>query len=485
MMQRAEHDFIGTMAIPEDALYGIHAIRAFENFPFKDAFDKDWYAGVGVVKLACYKTYIQFHDAIIAKYADKSPLPLIDKSIVNALIKAAEEVSEQTHFEWFIVPSTQGGAGTSINMNINEIITNRALLMMGKKPGDYSFIDPVEHANIYQSTNDVIPTALKLSTMQLLKKLEVAINGLRANVEAKEEEGRDCIRIGYTQMQAAVPTSYGKLFATYSEALSRDWWRVSKCFERIKVVNIGGSAIGTGIAVPRFFIMEVINQLQTLTQLPLTRSENMADATANLDSIVEVHAILKSLAVNLEKITSDIRLLASDVIGEKEIAIPARQVGSSIMPGKVNPVIIEYCITVAHKVYANDLLISNLSGLGCLELNAYLPEIGNALLSSIKLLTCACESLSEFLIKGIVFDKAVALKKLHRSPAITTVLVPHIGYHHATLLSKEMQLKGITIFEANDNLKIIDKSTLERLTQADFMLQLGFSLNDLNPENEQ
>ena len=132
-MQRAEHDFIGTMAIPEDALYGIHAIRAFENFPFKDAFDKDWYAGVGVVKLACYKTYIQFHDAIIAKYADKSPLPLIDKSIVNTLIKAAEEVSEQTHFEWFIVPSTQGGAGKSINMNTNEIITNRALLMMCKK----------------------------------------------------------------------------------------------------------------------------------------------------------------------------------------------------------------------------------------------------------------------------------------------------------------------------------------------------------------
>lgn len=480
-MERAEQDFIGTKMIPEDALYGIHAVRARENFPYQDPFDSDWYACVGTVKLACYKTYLLLHDAITAKYGDKSPIPLIEKPVVFALINAAEEVIQKTHFEWFITPSTQGGAGTSINMNINEIIANRALQMMGNKPGNYSLIDPIEHANIYQSTNDVIPTALKICTMQLLKNMEVAINELRQNVEIKEQEGRNCIRIGYTQMQAAVPSSYGKLFAAYSEALSRDWWRVSKCFERIKVVNIGGSAIGTGIAVPRFFIMEVIGQLQSITQLPITRSENMADATSNLDSFVEVHAILKSLAVNLEKITSDIRLLSSDLVGEKELTIPSRQVGSSIMPGKVNPVIVEYCVTVAHKVYANDQLISGLSALGCLELNAYLPEIGNAVLSSIKMLTKACESLSEFLIKGIVFNNTVAMHKLYRSPAITTVLIPHIGYHHATLLSKEMQASGTTIFEANEKLQIIDKEKLERFTQADYMLQLGFSLSDLNP----
>lgn len=478
-MQRTEHDFIGTKMIPEDALYGIHAVRAHENFPYHDSFDIDWYASVGIVKLACYKTYLMLYDAIVAKYGDKSPIPLIEKPIMLALIQATEEVAQQTHFEWFITPSTQGGAGTSINMNINEIIANRALQILGKKPGSYDLIDPIEHANIYQSTNDVIPTALKVCTMQLLKKLEVSINELRQNVELKEQEGRNCIRIGYTQMQAAVPTSYGKLFASYSEALSRDWWRVSKCFERIKVVNIGGSAIGTGIAVPRFFIMEVINQLQTITQLPITRSENMLDATSNLDSFVEVHAILKSLAVNLEKITSDIRLLASDVVGEKELTIPARQVGSSIMPGKVNPVIVEYCITVAHKVYANDQLISGLTGLGCLELNAYLPEIGNAVLSSIKMLCKACESLSEFLIKGIVFNDEIARQKLYRSPAITTVLLPHIGYHHATLLSKEMQASGTTIFEANEKLKIIDPEKLVRFTKDDYLLQQGFSLNDL------
>lgn len=478
-MQREEYDFIGTLLIPEEALYGIHAARARENFPYSDSLDIDWYSAVGTVKMACYQTYLSLHDAVSERYPEHKPIPLIDKKIIRALISASKEVINKNHFEWFIVPSTQGGAGTSINMNINEIISNRALQILEKKAGDYVIIDPVEHANIYQSTNDVIPTSLKLCTMQLLQHLEKEINNLRANIETKEREGRNCIRIGYTQMQAAVPTSYGKLFSTYSEALSRDWWRVSKCFERIKVVNIGGSAIGTGIAVPRFFIMEVINQLQSITQLPLTRSENLSDATSNLDSFVEVHAILKSLAVNLEKISSDIRLLSSDLIGEKEITIPPRQVGSSIMPGKVNPVIAEYCITVAHKVYANDNLISELSGLGCLELNAYLPEIGRALIESIKLLSNACRSLSEFMIKDLSFNPEVSIKKLVMSPAITTALTPHIGYHHAALLSKEMQSEHCSIFEANDKLQIIDSEKLRQLMQPDVLLQLGFSLTDL------
>jgi len=478
-MHREESDFIGTMQIPKEALYGIHAARARENFPYFDPFDSDWYAAVATVKTACYLTYLKLQDAVVERYSNQSPIPLIDKQIIEALIQASNEVANKKHLEWFIVPSTQGGAGTSINMNINEIIANRAIQILGNNAGDYHIIDPVEHANIYQSTNDVIPTSLKLCTMQLLKQLEKEINLLRANIETKEREGRNYIRVGYTQMQAAVPTSYGKLFSTYSEALSRDWWRVSKCFERIKVVNIGGSAIGTGIAVPRFFIMEVINQLQSITQLPITRGENLSDATSNLDSFVEVHAILKSLAVNLEKICADIRLLSSDLIGDKEIAIPARQVGSSIMPGKVNPVIAEYCITVAHKVYANDLLITELSGLGCLELNAYIPEIGNALIQSIKLLSHACKSLSEFLIKDLRFNPDIALQKVIMSPAITTVLTPYIGYNRAALLSKEMQQQQCSIFEANDKLQIVDPEKLKQLTQPDYVLQLGFSFTEL------
>jgi len=431
------------------------------------------------VKLACYNTYKKFKTAIIETYKEDLPISLINSDVLEALIKSATEISEKKHFEWFIVSAIQGGAGTSINMNINEIIANRSIQMLGKKIGSYQIVDPIEHANIFQSTNDVVPTALKICTMQLLKPLEIEINNLRAQIEIKEKEGQDIIRIGYTQMQAAVPTSYSKLFSTYSDALSRDWWRVSKCFERIKVVNIGGSAIGTGIAVPRFFIMEVINELQTLTKLPVTRSENLCDTTSNLDSFVEIHAILKSLAVNLEKMASDIRLLSSDIIGSKEIIIPPRQVGSSIMPGKVNPVIAEYVISIAHKVYANDQIISSLSAQGCLELNAYLPSIGQALLESIKLLTAACNSFSENLIKDLKFNKETAQEKLIYSPAITTALIPYIGYNKATLISKEMQEKKCSIYEANEKLKIIDNDKLKEITSTDVLLKLGYSLKDI------
>ncbi len=268
-------------------------------------------------------------------------------------------------------------------------IANRALQMTGHKPGDYDLIDPIEDANIFQSTNDVVPTALRVAAMQLLLELENAINELRKAMEELEKRYRNTLRIAYTQMQEAVPSTYGRLFSSYSDALSRDWWRVSKCLERIKVVNLGGSAIGTSIAVPRYFVAEVVPRLQQLTGLPVTRGENLSDATSNLDPFVEVHGILKAHAVTMEKMVSDLRLLASDIHGEHSLTIPKKQTGSSIMPGKVNPVIPEYVISCSHRVYSNDQLIAGLSAQGCLELNAYLPVIGHALLDSLKLLISA------------------------------------------------------------------------------------------------
>ena len=314
-MMRVEKDFIGSKKIPEKALYGIHSLRAKENFPDKTPFHKEWYKAVGLVKLACYQTYRNFKSAIIQKYPDKDiPIKNIDEETLNALIDSAQEISEGEYFDHFIVPAIQGGAGTSINMNVNEIIANSALIKLAKNPGDYDHVDPIEHANIFQSTNDVIPTSLKVATIRLLEELEEKINELRLSVEKQESEHRNTLRIAHTQMQQAVPSTYGMLFSTYNEALSRDWWRVSKCFERIKVVNLGGSAVGTGIAVPRYFIMEAVPTLQKLTNLPITRSENLADATNNLDTFVEVHAILKSHAVNLEKMVSDLRILSSDAL---------------------------------------------------------------------------------------------------------------------------------------------------------------------------
>jgi len=477
---RIEHDFLGDKSIPSDALYGIHAVRAVENFPDTTRFHAEWYRAVGLTKLACYLTYQNFKKATTESYTpDKIPFTLMEDKVVKALIEAAEEVSEGKHFEYFIVPAVQGGAGTSINMNVNEIIANLALIKMGEKPGKYDLCDPIEQANIFQSTNDVIPTALRVATIQLLEKLEEAINTLRGKIEEKEKSNRNAIRVGYTQMQEAVPSSFGLLFSSYADALSRDWWRVSKCFERIKVVNLGGGAIGTGMGAPRYFIMEVVPALQKLTGLPITRSENRVDATANLDTFVEIHATLKAHAVNLEKMVGDLRLLASDITSTGELTIPKRQVGSSIMPGKVNPVIPEFVVSVAHKVYANDQLISSLCGQGVLELNAYLPAIGHALLDSLKLLIAANQTLGNNLWEHLIVNAEAAAEKLFRSPSITTALTPYIGYHRAAELSKHMREKHCSIFEANKALQLFPEEQMAQLLAPDNLLKLGFSLKEL------
>jgi aspartate ammonia-lyase len=478
-MYRTERDALGERQIPADALYGINTARASENFPFHQPFPAEWYKAVGITKLACYKTYRKFRDAAFSKIGDKLPFKKIDDSTIDALIDSAKEVAEGKYFDQFIVPAVQGGAGTSINMNINEIIANSALLKTGRKCGDYNAIDPVEHANIYQSTNDVIPTALTVAVMKLFPELEDSINNLRQKVEEYERQGRQKLRPGYTQMQEAVPSSFGILFSAYNEALSRDWWRVSKCFERIKQVNLGGGAIGTGMAIPRFFIMEVVPELRSITGLQLSHSENLSDATSNLDRWVEIHATLKAHAVNLEKMSSDLRLLASDIGVHKTISIPEKQVGSSIMPGKINPVIPEYAISVSHKVYANDVLISSLSSQGTLELNAYLPVIGCAVIESLNLLIASNNTLLKNLFTGLVINESAGYQSLIHSPSITTALTPHIGYHKAAELAKLMKEKKTDIFEANNTLKVIDPEKLMTILLPGNLLKLGFSLDEI------
>lgn len=480
---RTEKDNIGFAEIPDDALYGIHSIRAKNNFPYPDNFHLEWYKSMGIVKLSVYKTYLLYLQALSEKKkTTPGNIKLVSEKKMLALIDAAEKMSQGDFFNNFIVPATQGGAGTSINMNCNEIITNLALQSEGRKPGDYQYIDPIETANIFQSTNDVIPTSLAIASLNLLSGLESSINNLRENFEKIERKHRDVLRTAYTQMQRSLPSSYGRLFSTYSDALSRDWWRISKCKERLKTVNIGGSAIGTSLNVPRFFVMQNIQTLQQLTQLPIARAENLSDATSNTDRFVEVHAILKAHAVNLEKMASDIRLLSSDMMQNRSLEIPSQQVGSSIMPGKKNPVIPEYVITIAHKVYANDQLISSLSGQGCLELNPYLPAIGDALLNSIEMLTHANNSLQKNLLENIMVNEQAAYKELISTPTITTALIPFIGYHKAEKIAKEMQVHELTIFEANKKLDFINQKKLEKILSADKLLKGGFTLEDLSLE---
>ena len=478
-MYRTEKDTLGEKQIPADALYGIHSVRAKDNFPGNTLFPVEWYKAVGITKVACYITYMKFRDAGIEKLGKDFPFKIISDDILKPLIEAAGKVAEGSHFDHFIVPAVQGGAGTSINMNINEVISNSALQKSGYKCGEYNYIDPLEHANIYQSTNDVIPTALTVAVMKLLHSLEEQINILRQQVEKFEKANREKLRPGYTQMQEAVPSSFGLLLSTYNEALSRDWWRVSKCSERIKQVNLGGGAIGTGLSIPRFFIMEVVPELRNLTGLALAHSENLSDATSNLDKWVEIHATLKAHAVNLEKMSSDLRLLASDLVGEKFISLPDRQVGSSIMPGKINPVIPEFVISAAHKIYSNDVLVSSLSGQGALELNAYLPVIGCAVIESINLLISCDNTLLNNLFTGLTINEASGYEALINSPSITTALIPHVGYHKAAEIASFMKEKSINIFEANSIMKVLDDTKIKTILQPGSLLKLGFSLDDI------
>lgn len=482
---RTEKDYFGEKEIPEDALYGIHSLRARENFPMIGEFNRHWYAAMASVKRACYLTAGDFFEKAEEQFnLTQSGVRRIPAEVLDALIRSAVECEEGLHHDQFIVPAVSGGAGTSINMNMNEILANLALKHLGRKPGDYDTVDPTEHANIFQSTNDTVPTALKLAAMRLLAELEEKINQLRAGIEQKEKDFRHVLRIAYTQMQEAVPSTYGKLFSAYSDMLSRDWWRISKCTERIKVVNLGGSATGTSLTVPRFFVAAVVQNLNRLTGLPVTRGENLQDATQNLDALVEVHGILKAHAVNLEKLSADLRLAGSDLFAEKAVQLPGKQVGSSIMPAKVNPVIPEFIISCSHKIYANDQLIAGLAAQGCFDLNAYLPVIGDALLNSLELLIAGNVSLAENLIQGLTLDAKAAEEHMLRSPGIATALLPYIGYHRAAQLSDYMRKEKTDIYTANRKMSLIDEKQLRSILEPANLLKGGFSLNDLkNNEN--
>jgi aspartate ammonia-lyase len=476
---RTETDSLGEMQVPHNVLYGIHSLRALGNFPGDIPFHREWYCAMGSVKEACYATYGKFASEVHNRYPNRDlPIALMPDETLEALVASAQEVANGDWFDSFVVPAVQGGAGTSINMNVNEIVANASLAKLGRKPGEYPFCDPIEHANVFQSTNDVVPTALKVAAMKLLLQLEEEINQLRACIESLEGQYRHQLRMGYTQMQEAVPSSFDKLFSAYNNALSRDWWRVSKCLERIKEVNLGGGAIGTGMAIPRFFIMHVVGELQKITGLPLTRSENLSDNTSNLDSLVEVHATLKAHAVNMEKMVSDIRLLGADVMKHRQVVLPRRQVGSSIMPGKINPVIPEFVVSCAHKVYANDVLVTGLSAQGCLDLNAYIPVIGHALLESIKLLIRANQSACAGLFAELkLAEPPEGMPVVYSNPSISTAIVPYVGYHKAALLASHMKTHQCNVFDANAALLVVDPQFLSELMQPQNLLKLGYAMD--------
>lgn len=436
MEYRIEHDLLGEKEVPADAYYGIHALRAAENFFLAGRpLHPQLIIALGAVKKA----------AALANQA----AGLLEAGIAQAIAAACEEIMAGQWQEQFIVDALQGGAGTSANMNADEVIANRALELSGCAKGEYSVIHPLNHVNMSQSTNDVFPTAVRIAALRLSKAASEAMAELQTVLQQKEAEFAGVIKLGRTELQDALPVMLGQEFGAYAQAIARDRWRIYKMEERLRQVNLGGTAVGTGLNAERSYIFAVIERLREITGLGLARAEYMMDPTQNNDVFVEVSGMLKAAAVNLAKIAGDLRLLSAGPGGGfGEIRLPERQAGSSIMPGKINPVIPEAVRQAAYQIIAHDQAVTLGAQAGELELNAMLPLIADNLLTSLDLLARSARLFTDGCIRGITANAAHCREMVEKSPGLATALVPHIGYDKATAVARKAQAEGKTIRQA-------------------------------------
>lgn len=433
--ERVEQDGLGARRIPRKALHGIHTVRAHDNFPLaRRPVSAELVHAYGAVKLAAAQT--------------NHELGLWSDDVFDAITGACREMMEGTLDEHVLVDALQGGAGTSTNMNVNEVLANRALQRLGHLPGRYDVIHPIDDINRHQSTNDTYPTALRIAAIRGIRQTEQSIVTLQEAFQLQEKAMADVIRVARTEMQDAVLTTMGRQMSAYAEPISRDRWRIYKCEERLRVVNLGGTAIGTGITAPRDYIFRVVEKLKHVTGIGLARAENLVEATQNADVFVEVSGMLSACAVTLIKICSDLRLLSSGPdAGLGEIQLPVRQTGSSLMPGKVNPVIPEAVTQAALVVNANHGLIAQAAAMGSLELNAFMPLIADRLLESIGLLTRGCALLAELCIQDMHADVDRCRQYVDGATATLTALVDVIGYDNAERLAHEARQSGESIRE--------------------------------------
>lgn len=452
---RKEHDILGTVEISDDFLAGIHTKRAMENFAVSGyKIDKDFIKSYGLVKLACIKTISELNDLPCEK--------------ANAIAKACEEMVSGKLDKYIEVDALQGGAGTSLNMNVNEILANRALEILGKTKGSYDFVSPLSDINKYQSTNDTYPTALKIASIFKFRELEKSVIELQEALQEKEKEFAQIVKIGRTELSDAVLTTLGREFSAYAEAISRDRWRIYKCEERLRVVNIGGTAIGTGLGAPKKYIFKVIENLRDLTGIGLARAENLIENTQNADVFSEVSGILKAHATNLIKISNDLRLLSS----YEEINLPPVQAGSSIMPGKVNPVIAEMVNQIGLKIIGNDVIISTATALGQLELNHNMPLIAFTMLESLNLLIKTNQIFAQKCIKGITANEEKLETELQSSTAILTALLPKLGYEKLSEISNAVKDSKISVKQYILKNKLLTQEEFEYLISAEYVLAI-------------
>lgn len=448
---RVEKDMLGEKKISNDIYYGINTLRAIENFNISTkSVNFELIKALVLVKKAC-------------ALANKK-LNQLDEKKADAIIEACNKILSGEFLNQFITDSLQGGAGTSTNMNVNEVISNIAIEILGGKKGEYNIIHPIEDVNMSQSTNDVYPTALRIAAIGLLRKTSEAFSRLQDNLQDKENEFSHILKLGRTELMDALPIMVGQEFGAFARAIARDRWRLYKVEERLREVNIGGTAIGTGMNASQKYIFLVTDILQNLTGLGLSRSDFPIDTTQNMDVFVEVSGLLKSAAVNLIKMSNDLRLLGSGPKGGiGELIIPPVQTGSSIMAGKVNPVILEMIAQVSMKVIANDTAITLAASSGQLELNAFTPLIADSLLDSLNILENGVNVLNDKCIVEIKVDFEKCKNNLETSTALATALVHYLGYDKASEISRRAILENRTIKDIIESENLIDNALLKKI----------------------
>lgn len=464
---RIEHDLLGARELPSTARHGIHGLRALENFPLLGRpAHPELLRAFGAVKLAALRVN---H---VLGY-------LPDSTKVDAIARACRELLEGHLLSDLPVDALQGGAGTSTNLAVNEVLANRALELLGLPQGQYDRISPSDDLNRHQSTNDTFPTALRIAAIRGLRELERQVLGLQEAFQAKEQQFAHIVKVGRTEMQDAVLITLGREMGAYAEALNRDRWRLAKSEERLRVVNLGGTAIGTGLAAPRDYIFRVVDELREITGLGLARAENLVEATQNADVFVEVSGLLKTLATTLIKISGDLRLMSSGPeAGLGELRLPPRQAGSSIMPGKVNPVIPEAATQAAILALAHDQAITFAVSQGCLELNAFLPLVAHSLLESLDLLARACTILRTHCIEGLEADEARCRAQVENGTAAATALLPMLGYEAVCALVQRARQAGTSVKAQGLVEGILSEDQFREATSPEAVGRLGSRLQE-------
>lgn len=460
---RIEKDLLGTKEVPKDAYYGIQTLRAVENFPITGyPPHNELIKAFGFVKKA----------AAMAN----AEVGVLNPKIADAIIKASDEIIDGKLREQFIVDSIQGGAGTSFNMNANEVIANRAIELMGGEKGDYKIISPNTHVNMAQSTNDAFPTAIHIATYSLAKGLIDTLEELKNSFKNKEAKFDNVIKMGRTHLQDAVPIRLGQEFGAYARVIERDIKRIKQSVQHLNEVNMGATAVGTGLNAKPEYIKRVVEILADLTGYPLVNAENLVDATQNTDVYTEVSSSLKILAINLSKIANDLRLMASGPrTGLKEINLPARQPGSSIMPGKVNPVMAEVINQISFQVIGNDHTISLASEAGQLELNVMEPVLVFNLLQSLSILQNGVKVFTKYLVDGIEANVDRCKQMVENSVGIVTAINPHVGYEVATQVAKEAITSGRSVREICLERGLLTEEELDIILDPKEMTEPGIS----------